>query len=385
MSLYNAFLTALSTNCAKTLVVLLDDASDDGSFNELQDFGEKISKQLGVDFFAYKLSSPKGHPYLLYYAYTLACQCFHADYLFKIDHDFIITDLKILDKLISVTIALKKEKINLFSITPAILNCQREYYYKYGTSISQIMRNERCFIGGINKASRNGVVYRVDFNVHSYTDTERLLQSLFTYSTAFMVNIKDVYNYVKNPFFPFFIRAYFDDVFSGIIMTRKGFRSFLYMKLGGIHYSGTYSKINKESIFYFFYNLALLRSLLYGITGIFTILVTSLLASLMLRSTLLKYISLILENFKIMQLSSVERHIFEVNKDLCKSLSKTIIVATIHGVFNSRKYKKYVKNIYMIDNFRLKMRTNFEKYLPCFPLKSLKDILCNLISLFRVI
>jgi len=385
MSLYSAFLVAQSTNYAKTVVVLLDDASDDGSFGELQNFGEKISKELGIDFFAYRSSSPKGHPYLLHYAYTLACQRFQADYLLKLDHDCIITNFKILDELIRIIAILKMAKINLFSIAPAILTCPRKYYNKYGANLSQIMRDKKCFIGGINKASRNGAIFRIDFDRSSYKNIEKIHPTLFTYSTAFIINIKDIKEHVKNPFFPFMIRAYFEDVFSGIIMARKGFHSFLYMKLGGIHYTGTHSKISKDAVFFFFYNLALLRSLLYGMMGVLTMLVTALLSSLVLRLTLLNKIILSFEKLKIIQLSSIEKHILEVNEDLRRSLSKDIVVAAIYGSINSRKYMNYIKTVYKVNYSRLKNRTNLEKYLPCFPVRNLKDILCNVISLFHII
>jgi hypothetical protein len=385
LSLYTAILTARATESAKTAVILLDDASNDDSFNKLSSFGEILSKKLNVEFYAYRLAKPRGHPYLLYNAYMLALLRFQADFLFKIDNDFIIVDFKILDKLINTINILKEKKVLLFSVAPMTLTCPRSCFYIYKTNIKQIIKEGKCILGGINKATRIGAIFREDFDSSFHSASERLLPTLFTYSSAFMIAVNNISKYIKNPFFPFFIRVYFDDAFAGIIMARMGFPSFLYMELGGIHYSGTLRKISSETLYCFFYNLSLLRSLLYGFKSAITLLIVATLASLTLKSSALKSIISVLEKSKRISLSSIEKHIIEIKKDNHDTLSKIIITATLKGLLNSRKYKRIIKNVCGINYQELKVLSEYEKYLPCLPIKNFKDILCILLSLLHVV
>jgi len=385
LSLFTAFLTAQATQSAKTTIILLDDASNDTSFDQLKNFGEELSAKFNVEFYSYRFERPKGHPYALYFAYMLALSHFHADFLFKIDNDFLIVDFKILDKMINIANVLKRKNLPIFSIAPATLTCSRNLFPILKLNLNQIIKKGKCTLGGFNKTTIHGAIFRDDLDYNSYFLSLRLLPTLFTYSSAFMIDVSNIRKYVKNPFLPLFLKVYFDDTFAGIIMARKGFPSFLYTALGGIHYTGTHEKISNETLYCFFYNLSLLRSLLYGYKGEITLLSVVIFASLALRYHVLrKFISVMEVKGKI-SLSSIEKHIIEIKRHDYQTLSKMIIVGTFKGFFNSRKYKRWVINFFAIDDRFLKLRSDHEKYLPCTPITRLKDILCIVLSLFHVI
>jgi hypothetical protein len=385
LSLFTAFLTAQATKSAKTTIILLDDASNDTSFDQLRSFGEELSARFNVEFYSYRFERPKGHPYALYFAYMLALSHFHADFLFKIDNDFLIVDFKILDKMINIANVLKRKNLPIFSIAPATLTCSRNLFPIFKLNLNRIIKEGKCNLGGFNKTTINGAIFREDLDCDSHFPPLKLLPTLFTYSSAFMIDVSNIRKYVKNPFLPLFLKVYFDDTFAGIIMARKGFPSFLYTGLGGIHYTGTHKKISNETLYCFFYNLSLLRSLLYGYKGEITLLSVVILASLALRFPILRKFISVLEKRGKISLSSIEKHIMEIKEHDYQILSKTIIVGSFKGLINSRKYKRLVKNFFVIDDSFLKSRSELEKYLPCTPITKLKDILCIVLSLFHVI
>lgn len=383
MSLRSAFLGAIPIRCGKTLIMLLDDSSEDGSFNDLCDYGLTLSKQTGIDFSAHQLSKHRGHPYLLYYAYTKAHKCFNANYLFKIDNDFIITNYNIINELIDIIDQFNKNGVKVFSIQPAVLNCPRELYDKYDADSLSIKCDKRCFVGGVNRASVNGTFHQVDFNWHTYVNSNKLVSTLFTFSAACIYCIKDIQHDVITPFFPYLFRSFHDDVFAGIVMTRKGYSSFQYMKIGGIHFLNTSSKINTETVFSFFHNLVLLRTYLYGFAGLFSTMVTIFFTLIFLRFGYMRRILSLLEQKKILKLGPIEKHIINMDSNTSKIIAGVIVIATYKGFLNVRKYNRLIQIFYRMKRQELSTRTTLEKYSAFCSLKNnAKRFLCNILSIF---
>ena len=134
LSLYSVFKAILEINKQNEYKILLvDSASTDGSFEELRELGEELSRETSIAFEAIQLRKDLGNSFAYAYGF-LYSRNNEADYIIYMDNDFIITNPETLLRMQKLAEKLSRAGIRYYAVAPMFILDNRERGLKIARS-----------------------------------------------------------------------------------------------------------------------------------------------------------------------------------------------------------------------------------------------------------
>ncbi|MEM1596021.1 MAG: hypothetical protein QXS24_02585 [Desulfurococcaceae archaeon] len=275
LSLYSAFKTlAKLSDFIDGRVLLIDNASFDGSYEKLSQLGSRLSKEMSINFESRRFGKDLGNSFAITYGFLLEKKR-GAKYILNIDNDFIILYPNIVKEMIDTAEKFNSLKIKYHAITTMYIIGNRDVLlknpsFKHAQDLDEIMNFVReeaerskllapniNYVNVLNQSfTILPVMSREEFN-NIILKKENLPEFLLSSHVPASFTL---YNPNSAPMYPYFYITG-DDISCGLENAKRGYFSVVLTKTGGIHYVTTQQKANNVRLYYGFRNIILYNSL----------------------------------------------------------------------------------------------------------------------------
>ncbi|MEM5815644.1 MAG: glycosyltransferase family A protein [Candidatus Aenigmatarchaeota archaeon] len=335
LSLYSIFNAIESIKANDEIeLLIIDNASTDGSDIIIHNLATKLSKEKDIDFEFIKLKKDLGNSFAYSYGYLLSRKR-GARYVILMDNDYVILYPKVLDKLIKM--AYELSSINYYSITPLSISGNRKEILNIINNFSSedptlemldylnnfIENNKSKYsvreIGLIDDLGRvfNLPKYLTLFEFRKFTSHKKIL--LTGYTPLFF----SLYNTKLAPIFHYLYIGG-DDIISGLEHVKRGYFNIVLMDLLGGHF---YSEDKYKNIYFKIRNSILVEQPTSNLYFLFKFIYTFL---ILIPSTIID-LDFMKNNIKIGDIK------FRNNK------VKQIVLGTMHGFIHYNKYREKIE------------------------------------------
>lgn len=392
LSLYSAFRTlAQLSDFIDGRVVLIDNASSDGSYEKLSQLGTKLSKELSINFESIKLDKDLGNSFAITYGFLLEKKR-GAKYILNIDNDFIILYPNTVGEMVNIAEEFNLLRVKYHAITTMHLIGNREILlknlrfsgeqdldktmnlvYKDAES-SDLLAPNINYINALNQSFMIlPVISRRKFN-NMISERKHLPRFLISSHAPATFTL---YNPNSAPMYPHFY-IYGDDISSGLENAKKGYLSIVLTKIGGIHYVTTSQKVNSVRLYFASRNNILYnpstgsRKALHELIWFIYTIPYSIINVHELRQLLKRKLT---KNELLIK--------YSVDVKFKSHIAKYTILGVLHGILRRRHFRTKIKQWF--DNFIPNAEINYLDYLRLDystwngRLFSLKDLLLYLI------
>lgn len=239
-------------------VIMVDSASNDGSYEILCEKGKEFERIYGKRFKCYKLRKDLGNSFALLYGYHKRDPS--SKYILTVDNDFVIVNKKILKELVLIV---EKYK-NIGAIAPLPLWCERQFFKSLlnGNFAKRVMMNKCHLQDGVNLFDFLGNILVLFIflpkSINPIINNE-LLYSEIILPASYVCSCFALYR-VCDFFFPYFFYILGDDIAYSFLLWIKGFKVVYYWKLAGFHFSESImGKVKLDRIYFKYRNSLLIR------------------------------------------------------------------------------------------------------------------------------
>ncbi|MEM4484396.1 MAG: hypothetical protein QXE13_00870 [Sulfolobales archaeon] len=370
LSLYSAFKTlARLGDFIDGRVLLIDNASFDGSYEKLVNLGSRLSKEMSVNFESKRFDKDLGNSFAITYGFLLEKKR-GAKYILNIDNDFIILYPNIVKEMIDTAEKFNSLKIKYHAITTMHIVGDRDVLLenpslKHAQDLDEIMNFVReeaerskllapniNYVNVLNQSFMIlPVMSREEFN-SIILKKENLPEFLLSSHVPASFTL---YNPNSAPIYPYFYITG-DDISCGLENARRGYFSVVLTKTGGIHYVATQQKVNSVRLYYGFRNNILLNPL----TGS--------------RKALHEFLSFIYSipysivnalNFKQLIKRRLAKNEFLINPSTSVKPNPRVaiyaVLGTLHGIMKDHYFRKKIEEWF--DKFIPRADINYLDYL----------------------
>jgi len=247
LSLYSVFKAVLEINKQNEYKILLvDSASTDGSFEELRELGEELSRETSIAFEAIQLRKDLGNSFAYAYGF-LYSRSNGADYIIYMDNDFIITNPETLLRMQKLAEKLSRAGIRYYAVAPMFILDNRERGLKIARSNIdprsalksmktdiEVNASRKILVTNIAYVDILGRITRpFDCNLLECKDNAEIGRE-FTIS-PFVPSTFSLHPSQVAPLFPL-LYIWGDDQITAIHHALRGYYSFVIPGVLGIHY-----------------------------------------------------------------------------------------------------------------------------------------------------